>query len=120
MAQSSAKWIPGADAAKAMRTGADRGVALAAEHLLGEARKIVPHETGVLERSGRASTEQTGEVVRGAVSFDTPYLRSCATRGHVTQPRCRQVQQVPGRAAELGERHGHGDCRKGNPRCVLD
>lgn len=73
MAQSSAKWIPGADAAKAMRTGADRGVALAAEHLLGEARKIVPHETGVLERSGRASTEQTGEVVRGAVSFDTPY-----------------------------------------------
>lgn len=70
---SKAKWIPGKDAKKAFRTGADRGVALAAEHLLGESRKIVPHETGVLERSGRASTENKGAQVTGAVSFDTPY-----------------------------------------------
>lgn len=103
-----------------IRSAQHRGMDLAVEHVLGEARKIVPIEEATLERSGAASTEQTGEGVRGAVSFDTPYLRSCATRGHVTQPRCRQVQQVPGRAAELGERHGHGDCRKGNPRCVLD
>lgn len=73
MAGSSAKWIPGADAGKAMRSGSERGVGLAAEYLLGESRRIVPHETGALERSGRASIEQSGEVVRGAVSYDTPY-----------------------------------------------
>ena len=73
MARSSAQWKPAGDAKKAFRAGADRGVALAAEHVLGESRKIVPHETGVLERSGRATTETRGAQVTGAVSFDTPY-----------------------------------------------
>lgn len=73
MAKSSSKWIPGKDAKQAMRTGAARGVGLAAEHVLGESRKVVPHETGVLERSMRASTQQSGSEATGAVSADTPY-----------------------------------------------
>lgn len=55
----------------AARTGAARGLALAAEHVLGEARKIVPHEEGTLERSGTASVDP--DKLTAAVSFDTPY-----------------------------------------------
>lgn len=73
MARSSAQWKPNADAKAAIMTGLERGVGLAAEHVLGEAKRIVPHETGVLERSGRAGTENLRNTVRGAVSFDTPY-----------------------------------------------
>lgn len=51
------------------RAGAERGVALAVEHLLGAARQRVPIEEGTLERSGVASTEG----LTGAVSFDTVY-----------------------------------------------
>lgn len=50
-------------------TGAEKGVVLATEHVLGVSRKHVPHEEGTLERSGKAS--QDG--LRGAVSYDTPY-----------------------------------------------
>lgn len=92
---SRSKFIPGKDAKKIIRDSSKRGVALAAEHLLGESRKIVPHETGVLERSGRASTEQSGEVVRGAVSYDTPYQRYCAARKHVLPPRQRPSCKIP-------------------------
>ena len=77
MARSSAQWKPNADAKAAIMTGLERGVGLAAEHVLGEAKRIVPHETGVLERSGRAGTEQGRAVVRGSVSFDTPYQVRC-------------------------------------------
>lgn len=52
-------------------TGVDRGLQLGAEHLLGEARKLVPHEEGVLENSGRTSFDDTSHTA--AVSFDTPY-----------------------------------------------
>lgn len=69
-----AKFIPGKDPIPVMRSGAARGVGLATEYLLGEARKLVPHEEGTLERSGRASVEETDRGgVTGAVSFDTPY-----------------------------------------------
>lgn len=51
------------------RAGAERGVALAVEHLLGASRQRVPLEEGTLERSGVASTEG----LTGAVSFDTVY-----------------------------------------------
>lgn len=50
-----------------------RGANLAAEHLLGESRKLVPIEEGTLERSGAASAEQSGGETRLAVSYDTPY-----------------------------------------------
>jgi hypothetical protein len=56
---------------EAQQRGAVKGVGIAAEHLLGEARKLVPHEEGTLERSGVASVDE-GEM-KAAVSFDTPY-----------------------------------------------
>lgn len=71
---SHAEFKPGTDPIPVMRSGAARGVGLAAEYVLGEARKIVPHEEGTLERSGRASVEESSKGgVTGAVSFDTPY-----------------------------------------------
>lgn len=51
------------------RAGAERGVALAVEHLLGASRQRVPLEEGTLERSGVASTDG----LEGAVSYDTVY-----------------------------------------------
>lgn len=53
------------------RAGAGRGLGLAAEHLLGEARKQVPLEEGTLERSGTPSVDRGA--LKAAVSFDTPY-----------------------------------------------
>lgn len=50
---------------------AARGLGKAAEHVLGEARKEVPHEEGTLERSGVASVEDA--TLTAAVSFDTKY-----------------------------------------------
>jgi hypothetical protein len=60
-----------AAAAKAGVVGTDRGLKLGAEHLLGESRKLVPHEEGVLENSGRTSFDESSHTA--AVSFDTPY-----------------------------------------------
>lgn len=50
---------------------ANRGVALAAEHILGESNKKVPIEEGTLERSGTVSTDPGN--FTAAVSYDTPY-----------------------------------------------
>lgn len=50
---------------------ANRGVALAAEHILGESKKRVPIEEATLERSGTVSTDPG--TFTAAVSFDTPY-----------------------------------------------
>lgn len=50
---------------------ANRGVALAAEHILGESNKKVPIEEATLMRSGTVSTDP-GKF-SAAVSFDTPY-----------------------------------------------
>ncbi|MEC3977903.1 minor capsid protein [Amycolatopsis sp. H20-H5] len=55
----------------ATRSATVRGLVLAAEHVLGEARKIVPHEEGTLERSGTASLDEAA--LAAAISFDTPY-----------------------------------------------
>lgn len=49
--------------------GAERGLDIAAEHLLGEARAQSPHEEGTLERSGKTSRED----LHAVVSFNTPY-----------------------------------------------
>jgi hypothetical protein len=47
------------------------GLMLAAEHLLGVSRQLVPLEEGTLERSGVASVDE-GELT-AAVSYDTVY-----------------------------------------------
>lgn len=48
-----------------------RGLGLAAEHLLGAAKAIVPIEEATLERSGVASVDRSS--MSASVSFDTPY-----------------------------------------------
>lgn len=48
---------------------AERGLALALQHLLAEAQRIVPLDKGPLERSGKV----TQDGLNGAVSFDTVY-----------------------------------------------
>lgn len=61
----------GGKVSAALRPAAAHGLTLATEHVLGEARKLVPIEEGTLERSGVASVD--GGALTGAVSFDTPY-----------------------------------------------
>lgn len=53
------------------RAGCERGLATASEHLLGQARRLVPLEEGTLARSGAASVDPSG--LQAAVSFATPY-----------------------------------------------
>ena len=50
---------------------AARGLALAGEHVLGEAKKRVPIEEATLERSGATSLD--ADDLKVAVTFDTPY-----------------------------------------------
>lgn len=71
--------------------GAERGVVLGTEHVLGVAREHTPIEEDTLERSGKAS--QDG--LRGAVSFDTPYA--------VVQHEDMSLQHDPGRTAKYLE-----------------
>lgn len=56
-------------AAERMQQGAEKAVQEAAEFLLTEANKTVPHDEGTLERSGSVS----GDGLTAAVSYDTPY-----------------------------------------------
>lgn len=56
---------------QAERQGAAKGLALAAEHLLGVSRQQVPHEEGTLERSGVAHVD--GADLAAIVYYDTPY-----------------------------------------------
>lgn len=57
--------------AKTIHAAASRGLAIGAEHVLGEARKKVPIEEATLERSGATSLDP--ENLKAAVTFDTPY-----------------------------------------------
>lgn len=58
-------------AASVLNGAANRGVALAAEHLLGVANEKVPIEESTLMKSGTVSTDP--ENFTAAVSYDTPY-----------------------------------------------
>lgn len=55
--------------AAAVRSQAEKGLFLAAEHVLNASNRIVPHETGALERSGIAQAEGDHAVV----SYNTVY-----------------------------------------------
>lgn len=59
------------DAVVVMRDAAARGLALAAEYVLEQANRTIPHERGDLQRSGIASVDDEG--TRAAVSYDMPY-----------------------------------------------
>lgn len=57
------------DPRRSVREGGERGVYLAAEHLLGVSRQQVPRDEGTLQRSGATATDG----LHGVVSYDTPY-----------------------------------------------
>ena len=76
----------------AILAAAGLGIALAAEHVLGEAQALVPLEEGTLERSGRA----TADGLTASVSFDTPY----AVRQHEDMT----ASHASGRTAKYLER----------------
>ncbi|MEV6074351.1 hypothetical protein AB0L80_04430 [Streptomyces sp. NPDC052069] len=61
----------GAAAMRGTRSGAVRGLRIAAEHVLAESRKVVPIEEATLERSGVATVDETR--LTAAVSYDTVY-----------------------------------------------
>ena len=47
------------------------GLTLAGEHILGEASDLVPHDSGVLQASGKVTTDAKALAV--VISYDTPY-----------------------------------------------
>ena len=55
------------------RKKAAAALQLAAEHILTESNKHVPHRDGTLERSGATSIDAEGLVA--AVSYNTPYAK---------------------------------------------
>ncbi|WP_127572782.1 hypothetical protein [Georgenia faecalis] len=57
------------DPRAAVRAGAERGVYLGLEHLLGVAKARVPHDEKTLRDSGATAQDGT----QGVVAFDTPY-----------------------------------------------
>ncbi|MFF5228448.1 hypothetical protein [Dactylosporangium sp. NPDC000521] len=71
MAQSARITWNGAAISEAVREAAADGVTIAAEHLLGEARPLVPIEEATLERSGAVVVDR--DALAAAVVFDTEY-----------------------------------------------
>lgn len=59
------------EAGSKARAGLINGLEAGMEHVLQEARVLVPNEEGDLEQSGVASVDPSS--LTGAVSFDTPY-----------------------------------------------
>lgn len=61
--------------AKTVHAAAARGIAIAGEHVLGEANKTVPIEEGTpgLLGSGTVSTDPAN--LKAAVTYDTPYAK---------------------------------------------
>lgn len=57
--------------APTIRKAGMRGVAIAAEHVLGEALKIVPIEEHILEESGTVTTDP--DDLKAAIVFTAPY-----------------------------------------------
>jgi len=66
------KYKPNQNVVAGVKKASSRGLALAAEHILGVAKKHVPIEEHTLEESGFTSVEGARRL-RAAVSFDTPY-----------------------------------------------
>jgi len=56
-----------------VRDAAADGLFDAAEHVLEEANRTIPHEEGVMMRSGQTDVDRTA--LEATVSYDTPYAR---------------------------------------------
>lgn len=78
---------------------AEEGLQRGLEHVLAEARKIVPLEEGTLERSGQVVRDG----LDGAVTFDTVYAR----RQHEELT----WKHLPGRTAKYLEKPMHSERR---------
>lgn len=66
------KYKPNKNVITGVKKASARGLALAAEHILGVAKGQVPIEEHILEESGFTSVDGVHRL-RAAVSFDTPY-----------------------------------------------
>lgn len=73
------KWY-GNEAKKAAHKGAARGLLLGAEHILEEARRIVPIEEGSLQRDSATGVDE--RELRAAVSFGLGPASAYAVRQH--------------------------------------
>jgi hypothetical protein len=72
------KWL-GDGVARAVREAHKKGLTDAAEHILEESNRVIPHDEGTLMRSGSVDVDETmGEA---SISYDTPY----AARQHEDQ-----------------------------------
>lgn len=85
-------------AAQALRTGAARGLFLAAEHVLGESNQVVPLDEATLQQSGTASVDPPS--LTAMVSYDTPYA--------VVQHERLDYRHAPGRTAKYLENSLNG------------
>lgn len=85
--------LNGDNARARARRGAARGLYMAAEHVLAESDRHVPHEEGTLSRSGKATVDESE--LRAAVTYDTPYA--------VTQHEDLTLAHDPGRTAKFLE-----------------
>ncbi|WP_334121862.1 hypothetical protein [Glutamicibacter sp.] len=56
---------------RALDGSIEKGIVLAAEHILGESNKAVPIEEGTLQASGTVAYDAKNR--RAAISYDTPY-----------------------------------------------
>jgi hypothetical protein len=80
-----AKWF-GDKISKDIVNGGDRGLLMAAEYVLEESNRIVPHNEGMLQDSGYTAVDTNAHI--SEAGYDTPY----AVRQH----------------EELGYRHPNG------------
>lgn len=78
---------------KKLRTSLLRGMTKAAEHVLGETKKVVPIDEAALSRSGTATVNPATAVA--AISYDTPYA--------VKQHEDLELRHAPGRTAKYLE-----------------
>lgn len=83
------------------REGANDGLELAAEHVLGISDAHVPIEEGTLSRSGKVSTDPGR--LKSAVSYDTPYA--------AVQHEDMSMRHDPGRSAKFLENAFNGERR---------
>jgi len=79
----------GAATTERLRQAADPALADAAEHVLEEANRTIPHQTGHMEQTGRTHRRSWDEYL---VSYDTPYA--------IRQHEDRRLRHAPGRRAE--------------------
>ena len=91
-----AAWRPANNPVPKIQDASRRGVTLAAEHVLGESRRVVPHDTGTLERSGRVVSEGTGAQSRAGVTYDTTYAVIQHEATHYRHQKGRRAKYLEG------------------------